>query len=63
MESSPMMTLVSLSQICLPSIRSMVMLGGGLALRMMLIVTLSSRTEAVEGFSEIGSFPGVREDT
>ena len=59
MKASPMVTLESLSGIGLPSTRSMVMLGGGLALRLMLIVASSSSAEAVEGFNEMGSFPEI----
>ena len=63
MKASPMVTLESLSGIGLPSTRSMVMLGGGLALRLMLIVASSSSAEAVEGFNEMGSFPEIYKKT
>ena len=60
MEVALMMTLVSSSKIGLPSTRSMVMVGDGLALRAMATVTAPPSTESVDGLSEIGSFPGMR---
>ena len=41
MEAAPMVTLVSLSRIGILSTQSKVMVGGGLALKVMLIVTSS----------------------
>ena len=50
-----MVTLASLPGIVIPSMRSMVITGVGLALRVM--KTVVSLTESVDTRSEIGSFP------